>query len=167
MHAMIAIYFYYFHWSTDNYFLLLNWINPKTKHAECNSGYRIHHIQNSMLTIRLWENRFIKVKKCSWPIAGVAKLFDFDPRPNSPLEGRIQWNLRKLCKKRLLKCLEIALPAGKFCFDRQVNKRQAAVNSVALLSTAGNVVLEKMCEVFGGPDVGRSLATLGLLAQST
>jgi len=107
------------------------------------------------------------VKKCSWPIAGVAKLFDFDPRPNSPLEGRIQWNLRKLCKKRLLKCLEIALPAGKFCFDRQVNKRQAAVNSVALLSTAGNVVLEKMCEVFGGPDVGRSLATLGLLAQST
>jgi len=29
---------------------------------------------------------------------------------------------------------------------------QAAANAVALLSTVGNVVLEKMCKVYGGPD---------------
>jgi len=30
--------------------------------------------------------------------------------------------------------------------------RAAAITAVALLSTVGNVVLEKMCKVFGGPD---------------
>jgi len=37
----------------------------------------------------------------------------------------------------------IALLAAKCCCGRQINKRQAAANAVALLSTVGNVVLEK------------------------
>jgi len=36
----------------------------------------------------------------------------------------------------------IVLLASKFCWSKQVNKRQA-VNAVTLLSTVGNVVLEK------------------------
>jgi len=52
----------------------------------------------------------------------------------------------------------IALLAAKCCYGRQVNKRQAT-NAVPLLSTIGNVVLEKMFEVFGGPDTARSFAT--------
>jgi len=46
----------------------------------------------------------------------------------------------------------IALFAAKCYCGRQDNKGQAAVNAVALLSTFGNVVLEKMSKVFGGPD---------------
>jgi len=46
----------------------------------------------------------------------------------------------------------IALLAGKCCCGRQVNKRQAAANAVALLFTVANEVLEKMCKAFGGPD---------------
>jgi len=37
----------------------------------------------------------------------------------------------------------IALLATKCCYGRQVNKRRAAGNAFALLSTVGNVVLEK------------------------
>jgi len=44
----------------------------------------------------------------------------------------------------------IALLAAKCCRSRQVNKRQATVNAVAL-STVANVVLKKVCTVFGGP----------------
>jgi len=42
----------------------------------------------------------------------------------------------------------IVLLAAKFCCGRQVNKRQTAANAVAL-STVRNVVLEKMCKIFG------------------
>jgi len=42
------------------------------------------------------------------------------------------------------------LLAAKCCCGRQVNKRQAAANTVAQLFTVGNVVLEEMCKVFGG-----------------
>jgi len=35
--------------------------------------------------------------------------------------------------------------------QRQVNKRQAAANAIALLSTVRNMVLEKMCKVFSWP----------------
>jgi len=41
-----------------------------------------------------------------------------------------------------------ALLAAKCCCGKQVNKRQAAANAFALLSTV--VVLEKMCKVLGG-----------------
>jgi len=38
------------------------------------------------------------------------------------------------------------LHAAKRCCGRQISKRQAAANAVALLSTIGNVVLEKNVE---------------------
>jgi len=52
-------------------------------------------------------------------------------------------------------CLQfyfLALLAAKCCCGRQVDKRQAAANAVALLSIVGNAALEKMCKVFGGPE---------------
>jgi len=51
----------------------------------------------------------------------------------------------------------IALLAAKCCCSRQVNKRQAAAKADALLSAVGNVVLEKMCKLLGGPDAGQLL----------
>jgi len=40
----------------------------------------------------------------------------------------------------------VMLHAAQRCCGRQVSKRQAAANPVALLSTVGNVVLEKIVE---------------------
>jgi len=48
--------------------------------------------------------------------------------------------------------VSVACSYCKCCCDRQVNKRQASANAIALLSTVGNMVLEKTCTVFGEPD---------------
>ena len=54
----------------------------------------------------------------------------------------------------------IALLAAKCFCGRQVIKRQAAANAVALLSRVGNMVLEKtICKVFGATDTVRRFAT--------
>ena len=44
----------------------------------------------------------------------------------------------------------LSLLAAKCCCSRQVDKRQVAVNAIALLSTVGNVVVEKKRKVFAG-----------------
>jgi len=82
-------------------------------------------------------------------------------------------DLRDLCKnmQKTIKLPQfvytfIALLAAKCCCGRQANKRQAAANAVALLSTVGNVVLEKNMQGIWlaglNWSANRNLATPGL-----